>query len=84
MKYSYFLVSRVESAPAQGHQGERSKPHCKECHQPMKGHKFVVDCPRNKRTVNNDFLKLYKKLCINHLAKKKYVCFLFRPVKSLG
>ena len=53
MKYSYFLVSRVESAPVRGHQGERSKPHCKECHQPMKGHTFVVDCPRNKRTENS-------------------------------
>ena len=53
MKYSYFLVSRVESALARAHQGERSKQHCKECHQPMKEHKFVVDCPRNKRTENS-------------------------------
>ena len=50
IKYSNFIVSCDEPAPVQGHQGQISRPHCKECQQPMKGHKFVLDCPRNKRT----------------------------------
>ena len=41
------LVSQVEEATAR--RSERAKPHCSLCHQPMKGHRNVIDCPRNKQ-----------------------------------
>ena len=40
------LVSQVEEATTR--RSERAKPHCSLCHQPMKGHKNVIDCPRKQ------------------------------------
>ena len=42
-----FLVTLATTQP-QRPRAPKEKPHCSVCKQPMKGHKNVTNCPKNK------------------------------------
>jgi hypothetical protein len=44
-----FLLVPVMVVSSQVGDATRSKPKCKACKKPMKGHKNVKDCPKNQK-----------------------------------
>ncbi|CAB4004973.1 Hypothetical predicted protein, partial [Paramuricea clavata] len=40
-------VQKQQATAERSKNSEKAKPHCKACNHPMKGHKYVKDCPRN-------------------------------------
>lgn len=57
-----FLLSLVPLVDAPKHQREKqakAPPKCTMCKQPMKGHKFVKECPKNARA-SSQVTFLYK------------------------
>jgi hypothetical protein len=46
------FVTVVSLVVAQSQKKCKAPPKCRACKQPMKGHKFVTDCPRNERSTS--------------------------------
>ena len=51
---SFILVEEVEAAERAARTATKGKkaPRCSICRNPMKGHKRVLDCPKNQNTTN--------------------------------
>lgn len=46
------MVPLPETRKRKKQSTERAKPTCSACKKPMKGHKNVIDCPKNKIKAN--------------------------------
>lgn len=43
----FISVAEVQRTSRTSENTQKAKPHCKQCKHPMRGHKYVTDCPRN-------------------------------------
>lgn len=52
IQFLVHMVPETQTRKRKKQPTERSKPTCSECKRPMKGHKNVIDCPKNKSKAN--------------------------------
>ena len=73
-----FIVSQVEETT----QCQKAKSHCATCHKPMKGHKYVLDCPRNTYKAINNLLNKQTSLPCKRVFSCQRNCFTCREAHN--